>query len=237
MMTRPLSTIGSSGVDSKEDVERFIDLGRLSASLIHEISNPLTAALIHLEQHDNQPVSVHMLKRCLVDLSRYVDAARQQLRGESDSQYFYIDAQMRVVKRLVLPLARSLNVKLLFAVLPHLKITGNPVKFQQIVVNLIVNAVEAYKDSTSDVQNIVKVDIIQYSRSVTLKVTDWGEGIKPAQLNKVFRPFYSTKSHGSSGLGLGLAIVKRHIEEDFQGSIKVLSSKKNGTSFVVKFPL
>jgi len=236
-MTRPLSTIGSSGVDNKEDIQRFVDLGRLSASLIHEISSPLTVALLHLEQYDKQPISVTTLKRCLVDLSRYVDAARQQLRGESDSQYFYIDAQMRVVKRLVLPLARSLKVKLVFTVIPHLKLTGNPVKFQQIIVNLIVNALEAYKDSPVGIQKIVKVDIVHYPHSITLKVNDWGQGINPRHLTKVFQSFYTTKSRGGSGLGLGLAIVKRHIEEDFQGSIKVFSNPKNGTRFVVKFPL
>jgi two-component system C4-dicarboxylate transport sensor histidine kinase DctB len=237
-MARPLSTtMGSSGVDNKEDIQRFVDLGRLSASLIHEISSPLTAALIHLESSD-QPLSVPVVKRCLVDLSRYVDAARQQLRGESGQAYFFIDVQMRYVKRLVLPLARQVQVKLEFYNIPHLKLSGDPVKFQQIVVNLIVNAIEAYKDTDgTNSTKLVKVDFTQYSRSLTLKVTDHGEGIKPNQLVRIFQPFYSTKSRSNKGLGLGLVIVKRYIEQDFRGSIKASSNPKSGTRFVIKFLL
>jgi signal transduction histidine kinase len=72
---------------------------------------------------------------------------------------------------------------------------------------------------------------------LVIKVTDWGKGITPDELPKLFEPFYSTKSKGFSGLGIGLAIVRQYVTDDFGGSIRVSSTRRLGTRFTVKLPI
>ena len=85
-----------------DDLQRYAELGRLSASLLHEISNPLSVALLNLDQMgDQKSYSIRSLRRSLVRLTRYVNAARGQLKDQSPETSFYIDAQLSDVKRLV----------------------------------------------------------------------------------------------------------------------------------------
>jgi signal transduction histidine kinase len=223
---------------SPEDLQRFIELGRLSASLLHEISSPLSAALLSLEQvRDQKSLHTLALKRSLVRLKRYVNAARQQLIRQSCQADFYIDDQLRDIKRLVLPLAKTSRVRLLIKRLPHTRLRGDPIKFQQLLVNLIVNAIEAYPADYKLRPRIVDVTTRLSPKSIAIEVTDWGMGISKAQLPKLFEPFYTTKTTAGHGLGLGLFIVKQYVTDSFGGSIKVSSSMAGGTRFIVKLPL
>lgn len=231
----------SSSVETEarpEELQRFIELGRLSASLLHEISSPLTAALIHLEDvNDQKSLSVRAIRRSLVRVSRYVNAARKQLRNQGELTIFSLDSQVRDIKRLVLPLAKVKHVKLDFSLTPKAKLRGDPIKFQQILVNLIVNAIEAYDLSQTQTANLrVRVVISDQLKYIQLVVIDWGEGISQAQLPRLFDPFYSTKSGEDKGLGLGLVIVKQCVKDSFNGSINVTSSARNGTCFTIKLP-
>lgn len=220
-----------------EDWQRFIQLGKLSASLIHEISSPLTAAMLHLEQMSDQTsLSSKAIKRSLNRLSRYVNAARSQLKNQSPYISFYYDSQLREVRRLMQPLAKLAGVQLTFQGTSHIKLLGDPVKFQQILVNLIVNAIEAYDPNTVSSQKRVLVKTKLYGRSLQVAIYDWGSGISQENLEKVFQPFYTTKNKDKD-LGLGLTIVKSLVENDFGGTINIVSKYKIGTRFIVKFPL
>jgi signal transduction histidine kinase len=237
MRNRQSLTRGLRHTDNSEDIQRFVDLGKLSASLLHEISNPITVALINLEQlNDQKSLKIRSVRHSLENLTRYVDAARKQIRSESETRQFFVDTQMNDVKRLVRPLARRANIQLRFSKVPHLKLCGDPVKFQQISVNLIVNALEAYKgkDIISS-ERIVSVNIEQNSRYLSIEVLDHGGGIAKDQLPKLFEPFYTTKS--GAGLGLGLVIVNRYVTQNFGGYIRVTSGPVSGTRFMVKLPI
>jgi two-component system C4-dicarboxylate transport sensor histidine kinase DctB len=221
--------------DQLETLQHFIELGRLSASLLHEISNPLTAALLYLDQPNGQsPAHVRQARRSLGLLRNYVEAARQQIRHHSPQlSAFCIHPQIEQVKRLVLPLARAEDVQLVFEGTPHYRLYGDPVKFQQMIANLIINAIDAYANSAADgLAKPVRVSMSGTAKSVVIKVIDWGEGIPADQLAQVFEPFFTTKSHGQHGLGIGLTIVTGC----FHGSISVSSSHRNGTQFALKLP-
>ena len=221
-----------------ESLQHFIELGRLSASLLHEISSPLTAALLYLDQADDTgSVNVRHIRRSLNSLRSYVEAARQQLRHQNDQvSSFCIHPQIEQVKRLVLPLARAEGVTLVFEDEFHYQLRGSPVKFQQILANLIINALDAYDNTIDGLMKPIRVQISGSSNSLCMKVIDWGKGIKAGHLPLLFEPFFSTKSVGQKGLGIGLTIVKEHVTRDFQGSIRVSSSPRSGTRFVVTLP-
>ena len=232
----------SSTSDQLENLQHFIELGRLSATLLHEISNPLTAALLHLEKADSQgSASIRQARRNLRLLKSYVEAARQQLRQQSQHRYhqsaFCIHPHIEQLKRIVLPLARSAGVQLVFEDIPHYQLLGDPVKFQQVLANLIINAIDAYSNCPNDgLAKPIRISISTNPHSVTIKIIDWGEGIPADRLPRIFEPFYTTKQRALSGLGIGLAIVKQHVTIDFHGLIHVTSSQRYGTQFILKLP-
>jgi len=218
------------------ELYRFAELGRMSASLLHEISNPLSAAMLNLEMGDQTSVAVRRAQRNMQLLRRYVEAARQQIRPHSPASSFCLNVQVTQLKRMLQPLARKAGVKLVFGKLPErYKIHGDPVKFQQIVTNLVINGLQAYEHTSSSIVPVVQITFCGAAEWLTVQVQDWGKGIAAADMPKLFNMFYTTK--GGDGLGLGLAIVKQYVKADFGGTIKVTSSRRQGTRFTVKLPI
>jgi len=235
-ITDEIALVDEIGADRMREMQRFAELGRLSASLLHEISNPLTAAILHLEQHHDQAsLNIRQVRRNIQLLQRYVEAARQQVRQESLPENFYVRAQLSQIRRLLTPLARRSGVRLRFSLPANYRLFGDPVKFQQIVSNLIVNAIDSYAlDLSLQTQKIVLVTLSSRQHWIYLRVNDRGAGILPTELPYLFDPFYTTKARAGKGLGIGLTAVKQYVNNDFHGSIAVTSSKSRGTQFTVK---
>lgn len=222
--------------DRLQELERLAEIGRLSASLLHEINNPLTAAMLWLEQCNGQHPHIRHVRSSIRVLHRYVEAAKQQLRREGRHRTFRVDAELRQAHRVLEPLAAGRGVKLSFASAGGCRLYGDPVKFQQIIANLVRNAIDAYEDWPPGPGNRpVRLDLCLRQDYLILNVSDRGCGMTDEQLKRLFEPFYSTKCLAGKGLGLGLAAVKRFIENDFQGTITVRSSKHGGTTFTAKF--
>lgn len=226
--------------ENLQELQRFAELGRLSASLLHEISNPLTSALLNLELGEEQSYNIRRARHSIQTLRRYVEAARQQVKRQSNAITFCAHPQIDQLKRIVMPLAKRSGVRLDIGPVLHRRLCGDPVKFQHILVNLIVNAVEAYngepEKSRSRVSQ-VSVSLADTNKWLVIQITDWGVGIKPKDLPRIFETFFTTKDRaGGHGLGLGLAMVRQYVEQDFGGSIRVASSLRKGTRFVVKLP-
>lgn len=223
--------------DKLRELQHFAELGRLSASLLHEISNPLAAALLNLELGDQNSLAVRRARRDMKLLWRYVEAARQQLRHQSQPTSFCVQPQLAQLQRVVRPLASQAGVRLDIEAAPGCRLHGDPVKFQQLVTNLVINAVEAYDGGRAgQPAPLVQVALIPDGKWLTIQVTDWGKGIDTEALDHVFDAFYTTKGRNGHGLGVGLAIVKHYVTVDFGGSIKVESSG-GGTRFTIKLPV
>jgi signal transduction histidine kinase len=116
-----------------------------------------------------------------------------------------------------------------------IRLYGSPVKFHQLVSNLIANAIDAYEGQPL-ASRVVTVTVKRVAKKLRLVVKDRGAGIRPEDLAFIFDPFFTTKPV-SKGTGIGLMIVKRIAEEDFNGTIGVSSSKRNGTVFTVQVPV
>lgn len=134
------------------------------------------------------------------------------------------------------------NVQINFSSTKPSNLYGDPIKFGQIVTNLLANAIEASENSepqNSDPENKTKtVEIILRSnkQAIILTVADQGLGIAPENINKIFEPFFSTKKEAGRGLGLGLASTKNIIEKNFDGTITVSSTPEQGSLFTVTLP-
>lgn len=224
-------------VERLRELQRFAELGRVSAGLIHDISSPLTAAILHLEQDEHRDLhSIRHARRNIRILERYIEAARQQLRHESPTTNFCVKGQLCQVKRIVTPAANRRRVRLDFDIDQNYKLVGDPVKFQQIMTNLILNSVDAYK-SRLHTTGIARVHVSANAccKWLNVRVRDWGEGIAAEHLPHIFEPFYTTKKTNTvGGMGIGLSTVKRYAEQDFGGGIKASSTLGSGTEFNVK---
>lgn len=236
LITDGIALVDEVGADRMREMQRFAELGRLSASLLHEISNPLTAAILHLEQHhDQESLNIKQARRNIQLLQRYVEAARQQLRQESQSINFYVRPQLSQIRRLLTPMARRAGVRLRFNLEANYRLFGDPIKFQQTLSNLIGNAIDAYSDMPAlRGQHEVIVTISGRQHWVFIRVSDRGAGIPVDQLGRLFDPFYTTKGMSGKGLGIGLTAVKQYVEKDFHGVIQVTSSRRHGTQFTLR---
>lgn len=111
-------------------------------------------------------------------------------------------------------------------------VRGSRTRLGQVVLNLVVNALEALPDRPR-AENLIRIRLMQRPQSVRLEVEDNGTGITPEALAKIFDPFYTTKE--KSGTGLGLAISRRIVEE-LGGKIEVERAEKGGVRFSVTLP-
>src|SRR4051812_12823379 len=111
-----------SRADRLQELQHFAKLGRLSASLLHEISNPLTAALLNLELSGQQTPAIKQAKQDMQLLQRYVEAARQQVRLASKPVNFSVRSQVRQLRRVMMPVAKRARVKLDIEAAPDCKL-------------------------------------------------------------------------------------------------------------------
>lgn len=221
----------------KKELIRFYELGHLFASLIHEISNPLTSALLQIDQLNDPSSNVRQIKKSLYKLKNYLEAARKQLKKQSNNLSFCLKPQIQEVIRLIHPLAKQANIELKVSSLPHYKIYGDRIKFQQILVNLLINAVEAYANKPDLLFKQIFLNVNTKKKFILIEIVDFAEVIDANKLNNIFKPLYSTKTlKGSSGLGYGLYFVKQTIKRTFNGQISVASNKLRGTRFYLKLP-
>lgn len=216
------------------EMQPFAEFGRIGASLVHDIANPLTAATMHLEELNRQQHSqlVIQVQRSLGQLERYLVAARKQIKRESKLRAFSVGAELKQIVHLLTHRARRAGVQLVIEKTVPMKLYGDAVKFDQLIANLIANAIDASEKGGKSGRQVIVRATEQDGRTV-ITVTDHGVGITPEQTEHLFEPFYSTKATARRGLGLGLATVKQYVEHDFHGSIEVSSTPAEGTTFTV----
>ncbi len=233
--------LNNSSFNGQQDLHylQLVELGRLSASLIHEISTPLTAVSLTIEElhRERSDKLIRKVRKDIKYLEEYVDAARQQLRGDSSKSSFSMTIAIHQVAMLLGSRAKTKNTKILIHTIGSIRLYGERVKFQQIIANLINNSIESY-DGINDRHKIVRVSVSMGKyNTVKITVSDQGKGIANKDKEKIFETFYTTKHVNGKGLGLGLSTVKQFVEKDFAGQLSFSSDRKNGTKFIVKIPL
>lgn len=220
------------------ELQPFAEFGRIGAGLVHEIANPLTAASLHLQMLNRVQESelVRDAQRSLHQLERYLLSARKQLKRKSRPRMFAVRAEVKQVVALLGDRARRANVQISAGKIASVKLYGDVVKFNQLVANLLANAIDASASESSH-KNRVSIAAMQEGAWLTIVVTDFGSGISSEQAQHLFEPFYTTKKSLRRGLGIGLAMVKQFVEEDFGGSITVSSDPVGGTIFTIHIPI
>jgi signal transduction histidine kinase len=112
------------------------------------------------------------------------------------------------------------------------KVTGDRIQLQQVLLNLILNAVDATADQPHERRQISISTRLSADSQVELAVTDSGHGIEPDKLARLFEPFYTTKP---KGMEMGLSI-SRSITEAHQGRIWAENNPSGGATFCIALP-
>jgi two-component system NtrC family sensor kinase len=230
--------------------DRLASLGQLSASVAHEINNPLSGVLnlAMLMQRilkddgippDRIPEYRKYLSQVIQETSRVgrivSDLLAFSRRSKPQTAMADLNNIVRTTVSLVshkLSLANVVVEENLQADLPALRCDGSQV--QQVVMNLIMNAAEATSPKNGGRVRVC-TRVSEDKASLVLEVQDNGEGIPEDHLSKIFDPFFTTKGEGK-GVGLGLAVVYGVVNAH-SGDIEVESTPGSGTTFRVILPI
>jgi PAS domain S-box-containing protein len=228
------------------DASRQATVGAMTASIAHEIKQPLTAIMAHAS------AGLRWLKRSDPNLARaqsnldhivkagkglgeVIDSTRAMF-GKASAEQNLVDVRLLVSN--VLALARSELES--HQIVLHNEIRGrlpevmaSRVQLQQVILNLIMNAVEAMSSVRGRERCLTIGSCLNQPATLTITVKDTGIGIDPAHFDRIFDPFFTTKAHG---MGLGLSICRSIIEA--HGG-KLLASPRNpvGSSFYLSLPI
>ena len=226
-------------------VGRISTLGALTTSLTHELNQPLMAILNNAEAAQsllqNEAVDLGAIAEILEDIVQDdVRASQviQRLRGllkKGDVEITDLDLNEVVgeVARLVSGDAVHRNVAVRLDLTPGLPpVTGDRVQLQQVVLNLILNALDAIRDSAKGRGTVVLRTSAKGAGAVCVAVQDSGGGIGDADPEQIFSAFYTTKA---AGLGVGLAIA-RSIVEMHRGQLEACNNAEGGATFSFTLP-
>lgn len=221
-----------------ERVKQLASFGEIAASLAHEIRNPLagikTCSQVLADQLPSDMKTNQLVTAISTEIDRInglivnmLNLARPQAPNRTG---VCLNDSLKSISGLVLRLLKEKRICFENRLPPELpRLYVDPDHLKQILLNLILNAIKA-----SPCGSTIKVSLYSLSASyLSFAVSDEGKGIPPENVNKIFRPFFSTDPDGS---GLGLTIVQRLVNEN-EGEIDVISETGKGTQMVVKLPV
>jgi DNA-binding LacI/PurR family transcriptional regulator/signal transduction histidine kinase len=238
--------------------EKLASLGRLTASIVHEMNTPLAAvraALVDLgklvtEYHqsaadaavtpaDHVEIAAEMRQAIALASNAaeraalFVRGIKSQTRdlGPHERRAFEVVPCVREALLLLGYALRKSKCRVIFEPpAEHLELVGSPVRFSQVVTNLVENAVDASLSGGA-----ITVTLSPSPEALVLEVRDTGTGIAAEVMPRIFEPMFTTKPFGK-GTGLGLSIVHDIVTGDFGGTIRAASEVGLGATFTVSFP-
>jgi len=231
--------------------DRLVSLGELAASLAHEFNNPLGIAMGFAQdvlsetpvtdpRYRRLQIIVDETRRCgqlMKNLLELAAPPRTTLVGTD------LVSLTRHSLELIAGQAQKNQVRLVFDSVPDLpKVQADPQQLEQVLLNLYFNAIEAMPEGGT-----LRVEVASTPRpfvnqdapglttaEVTIAVSDSGQGIAPADMVKIFHPFFTTKKQRGMGLGLSIceSILRAH-----SGRMTVQSTLDHGTTFTLHLPM
>jgi len=203
---------------------RITTMGQLTASIVHEVKQPITATATNAEAAlrwlDRQPPNLEEARQMLADIVKdshragdVIDRMRDLLKkAPPRKDRVEINGAIREVIELTYSEAvkNGVSVQTQFAESLPL-IQGDRVQLQQVMLNLIINAIQAMSGLAAGVRELRITTENTESEGVRVGVRDTGPGLSPESLSRLFEPFYTTKPEGM-GMGMGLSICRSIIE-------------------------
>ncbi|WP_221469418.1 sensor histidine kinase [Cohnella nanjingensis] len=213
--------------------ERLNMIGEMAASIAHEVRNPLTVVkgfLQLLSSSNDEKTRLYMttsiaeLDRAEFIISDYLNMAKNQ---PEERHPLDVCELVETAVQTMTPFAVMQSIELRHLCERDHYVQGDTVKFKQVIINVVKNAIEAMPGG-----GIIEVQSFRQEDEVIVKVLDNGEGMTQEQLGRLGSPYFSAKEKGT---GLGTMVVFR-IVESMGGKITYRSEKGKGTQVVMQFP-
>lgn len=216
--------------------EKFHVISELSASVAHEIRNPLTTTSGFLQLlsesksiSDNEKgyidYSLQELQRAEKIVNDFLTFSKPQQNSMEETNLI---EDIKYAINVLMPYANMYNVKMKVSFHNTLYRQFNRSEMQQCFINLFKNGIEAM----SEKGGILHIEISEQKKKILVKISDSGIGMDENEILSVGKPYYSTKQEGT---GLGMVIVYNAIH-NVGGTIKVESAKGKGTTFIIVIP-
>ncbi len=234
--------LGRTVTDERRMIEgkHARSLEQLSASIAHEIRNPITAAKSLVQQMGEDPANgdnIEYAKVALSELDRVEKSISHLLRFAREEDLRLSEVRLEEVLESAMDTFRERlakhNVEIVRDSDGACMFQGDPEKVRRVVINLVSNALDALEEAKVQHPKIEVLAGENLARTeVWLRVKDNGPGIPQDKLHKIWNPFYTSKT---TGTGLGLAITKKLVDAH-GGTIEARSTLGQGAEMVVTFP-
>jgi signal transduction histidine kinase len=234
-----LTTIEASA--QAQHAGQMMALGMISASVVHEIKQPLAALRLFFKmlptRYDDERFRSEYFEVIPNELARIEVTLSQLLRlGRTESYNIGAFAPASIIREvltLIHPQASSSSIEIVPQLADdHHRMLGDPLVLKQALLNLALNAIQALA-STRDAWRMLYVSSAVRDARFEITIRDTGPGISPVVLEKLFRPFVSTKE---DGFGLGLYITRDQVVKT-GGELLARNDPRGGAVFLLSFPL
>src|SRR5437899_10584537 len=222
---------------------RVTTMGELTASLAHEVNQPIAAAVTDANtclrwltrDHPDVEEARHAASRIVKDATRAgeIISRTRLLFKKGTPQWELVDIN-EVIREMIVLLRseatrNSISVQTELPDLPQ--VMGDRVQLQQVLMNLMTNGIDAMKDVDGTRELAIKSQRAE-DRQLLISVSDTGVGLPPQQADQIFNAFFTTKLHGT---GMGLRI-SRSIVESHGGRLWAADNSPCGASFYIALP-
>lgn len=215
-------------------------LGQMSAGLSHELNQPLAAIrsyadnarrFLERERYETTGANLGLIVELTERMARIIRHLRTYARKEPTTVrptpvLRAIEESLTLMNRCIQDAGVTVTIE---APDTELHAIAGEVRLQQVIVNLVSNALDAM---TASKKKVLTITLTEEADAVTITVADTGPGIPPENLTSVFDPFFTTKEVGA-GLGLGLSITYGIVQQ-FGGTIAAQNNDGNGATFEVR---
>lgn len=232
-------------------VMRFSTAGELTASIAHEINQPLGSILTNAETAEailqSQSPDIAKLPD-IVELKDIVNDILQDDRRATEviqrmrsllkkapfeQKQFDLNEVVQETMRVFSSLTASRKFELVSVITPEaLPLLGDRIQLQQVILNLVMNGIEAMRDTPTE-KRIIRIRTSRVENFAQLSVSDRGSGIPEDKLKEVFEPFFTSKAEG---MGMGLSIA-RTIIEAHNGQVSARNRDHGGATFRIRLPI
>jgi signal transduction histidine kinase len=231
-----------AALEQLRHADRLITVGRLAAGVAHELGTPLNVVAGRVKMLRRQTLERSVMEeyhaiiaeqaeRMASIIRQLMDFAR---RREPKVAAADLASIARAIKRLVMPLASRRNIQVNVPATEPVLARGDTVQLEQVVSNLVVNAIHACDDG-GHVDIDVGIRATAEGPRAYVRVSDNGHGMDRATLERIFEPFFTTKELGQ-GTGLGLSVAHGIVQEH-GGAFSVESKPGHGSTFSIFLPM
>jgi signal transduction histidine kinase len=225
---------------------RIATIGQLTASIAHELNQPLTAVATNggaaLRWLARQPPGIDEVRTSIEHMIKDADRATRIIGGLRDltkqnaPRAEVVDLNEAIADVIALTYSEAVKTGVTVSTRPAPdlpRVQGDRVQLQQVMLNLIVNAIQAMSDVEEGPRELqISIDAVLSEGGVCVAVRDTGHGLHPASLPRLFEPFYTTKP---DGMGMGLSIC-RSIVEAHGGRLWATTCEPRGALFQFTIP-